>query len=134
IVETTGSTVSGTTAAAVTGTVNPSGLATNAWFEWGTSSSLATFSSTAPQSVGSGTTAVPISVDLTGLATSTTYYYRAAASNGVGTARGPVLNFNTRASRLSLHVANYNTPSITVYAAGASGNATPTATIACSVI
>jgi CubicO group peptidase (beta-lactamase class C family) len=50
----TGVTTSG---AMLNGSVNPNGLTTTAWFEWGTSPTLATFTATASQAVGSGTTA-----------------------------------------------------------------------------
>ncbi len=51
-------TISGAT---VNGGVNPNGQATTAWFEWGTSPALATFSVTSNQSVGSGTTSQAVS-------------------------------------------------------------------------
>lgn len=93
-VETTGSTVPSINAT-VRGTINPNGSATYAWFEWGTSSDTATFSATARQSLGSGTTGVPISAPLLGLRPVTTHYYRAAASNSAGTTRGAILKFTT---------------------------------------
>src|SRR5204862_259747 len=57
------------------GGVIPGGLVTTAWFEWGTGSNLAIFTSTPPQSAGSGTVAVPISAGLSALSYGTTYYY-----------------------------------------------------------
>ncbi|HAL57383.1 MAG TPA: hypothetical protein DCP63_13180, partial [Bacteroidetes bacterium] len=42
------------TSGTLNGSVNPSGSTTTAWFEWGTSSSLATSSATSSQSIGSG--------------------------------------------------------------------------------
>ncbi len=80
------------------GNVNPNGTATTAWFEWGTSSTLATYSSTTSQSVGSGTNPVIISANLTGLAQNTTYYYRAVGQNSAGTQRDGILNFTTLTS------------------------------------
>src|SRR5579859_2944122 len=73
--------------ATLTGSVNPNGTATTVWFEWGTSSTLVTFKSTAGQALGSGTSAVSVSFGLGGLQSNTTYYYRLAASNGVQTVR-----------------------------------------------
>jgi alpha-tubulin suppressor-like RCC1 family protein len=83
------------TSATLNGAVNPNGSTTTAWFEWGTSPSLPTFTSTPPQSVGFGTTAVPVTAVLTGLGGSSAYYYRAAASNRAGTSKGSILSFAT---------------------------------------
>ena len=83
----------GVTGATLNGSVIPNGLATNAWFEWGTDSTLASFSTTGTQAVGSGTTSQAINQALTGLTTGTAYYYRVAASNGAGTSKGNVLSF-----------------------------------------
>ena len=71
----------GATTATLNGSVTPNGLATNAWFEYGTDPSLASSISTSTQAVGSGTTSQPVNAGLTGLSTGTTYYYRVAASN-----------------------------------------------------
>ena len=68
--------------------MNPNGAATTAWFEWGTSPTLATFSSTASQSLGSGTTSQAVTAALSGLTSGTTYYFRVAASNSAGTVEG----------------------------------------------
>ncbi len=83
----------GATGATLNGSVIPNGLATNAWFEWGTDSTLAGYSTTVTQAVGSGTTSQTIHQALTGLATGTIYYYRVAASNGSGTSKGDILSF-----------------------------------------
>src|ERR1041385_3478299 len=77
------------------GSVNPNGAATTAWFEYGTNSTLSTFNSTATQSIGSGTSAVTVSANLSGLSASTTYYYRAAAQNSAGTQRDGIMSFTT---------------------------------------
>ncbi len=91
---------SGTTANSTlaNGTVNPNGSACTAWFEWGTSSSLVTYTTTGSQSIGSGTTATAVSSSVTGLAASTTYYYRTAGQNGAGTQKGGIMSFTTAAS------------------------------------
>src|SRR4030042_6981700 len=86
----TGITTSGAT---LNGSVNPNGLSTTAWFEWGTDPTLTFFSNTPTQSVGSGTTSQSVSAALTGLSTGTTYYYRVAASNSSGTTKGSILSF-----------------------------------------
>ena len=81
--------------ATVNGGVNPNGVATSAWFEWGTSPTLAAFSATSNQSLGSGTTSQAVSAALSGLSSGTTYYFRVAASNASGTMKGSILSFGT---------------------------------------
>ncbi len=93
----------GTTGATLNGSVNPNGLATDAWFEWGTSSSLATFDTTSIQALGAGTSSQPVMATLSGLSSATTYYYRVAASNSTGPAKGSIESFTT-ASSLSFGV------------------------------
>ncbi|MBP2674718.1 MAG: hypothetical protein H6Q84_1558, partial [Deltaproteobacteria bacterium] len=83
----------GSNTATLNGTVTPNGLATQAWFEWGTSSTLSTYDTTSSQDVGSGTSSQPVTAGLTGLAGGTTYYFRIAASNGAGTSRGDISSF-----------------------------------------
>jgi len=75
------------------GSVIPNGLATEAWFEWGTNSSLSSYNSTPVQSVGSGTTPQQVTYALTGLSSGMTYYYRIAASNASGTSKGNIASF-----------------------------------------
>ncbi|KKW16960.1 MAG: FG-GAP repeat protein [Candidatus Magasanikbacteria bacterium GW2011_GWA2_50_22] len=83
------------TSAELNGSANPNGSATIAYFEWGTSSALATFSTTTLQSIGSGTDAVLVTANLAGLGAGTTYYYRAVGQNSAGTQRGSILSFTT---------------------------------------
>jgi len=73
-------------AATLNGTVNPTGTATTAWFEWGTSTSYE--NSTTVVDVGSGSNAIPMDATLTGLVQNLTYHYRVAASNSLGSAYG----------------------------------------------
>ncbi len=73
-------------AVTLNGTVYPSGFETTAWFEWGISTGYV--SSTEPQSVGYGTSAVAVNGALSGLTPGRIYHYRAVASNSVGVARG----------------------------------------------
>ncbi len=79
--------------AVVNGNVNPNGSATQAWFEWGTDPTLSTFATTAPFGVGAGTGPITVAELVEPLTPGTTYYYRIAASNAVGTARGVILSF-----------------------------------------
>jgi hypothetical protein len=83
------------TSAMLRGSVNPNGSATITYYEWGTSSALATFSTTTSQSIGSGTDAVSVTANLAGLSAGTTYYYRAVGQNSAGTQRGSILSFAT---------------------------------------
>jgi len=76
----------------VTGTVNPMGGVTSAWFDYGTSSAygLSVSVSSAP---GSGTAPVSVSATLSGLSCGTTYHFRIVASNSSGTVTGTDATF-----------------------------------------
>lgn len=77
------------------GYVNPNGSSAEAWFEWGTNSSLSGASATPRQSVGSGSSTVPFSEDISGLQPDTRYYYRAVAGNALETVYGDVETLRT---------------------------------------
>jgi uncharacterized delta-60 repeat protein len=68
------------TAATLNGSVNPRGVITWAWFEYGLTTSYG--NGTSMQSAGYGTTATPLSAALTELTPNTTYHYRIGAHNG----------------------------------------------------
>jgi hypothetical protein len=72
--------------ATVSGSVDPNGLATSWFVEYGTSTSYGSHTATA--SAGSGTVAVAVSATLTSLKAGTTYHYRLVATSSAGTARG----------------------------------------------
>jgi hypothetical protein len=74
------------TTATATGTVNPNGLATSWYFEYGTTTAYG--KRTPTRSAGSGTQNVPVTEALTGLTPGTTYHYRLVATNRDGTSRG----------------------------------------------
>lgn len=74
---TTGSAVVNGASATLAGSVNPNGLLTSYYFEFGTTTAYGT--QTAPQSAGSGTSAVSVTSSLSGLAADTTYHYRLVA-------------------------------------------------------
>jgi hypothetical protein len=93
----------GATGATLNGSVIPNGLATDAWFEWGTSPSLVTFNTTSAQALAAGTNPQSVMETLPGLSPGTTYYYRVAASNATGSANGSIESFPT-ASPLSFRV------------------------------
>ncbi len=111
--------------ATVNGGVNPNGQATTAWFEWGTSPTLATFSATSNQSLGSGTTSQAVSAALSGLTPGTTYYFRAAASNASGTTKGTILSFTTTIPLLPPAATTNAAASITISGATVSGGVNP---------
>ncbi|MBI4713330.1 MAG: DUF2341 domain-containing protein [Planctomycetes bacterium] len=82
--------------ARLNGTVsNPFGLETSGWFEWGAVTPYT--NATAHQYLGfySAAEPLPLSVDLTGLTISTTYYCRIVAQNPAGTKYGQDLSFST---------------------------------------
>ena len=83
----------GATTATVLGTVNPNGVATTAYFTYGTTSSET--SHTANITVGSGTANVNVSSSLSGLAPGTTYFYSVVAASSAGTAKGVEGTFTT---------------------------------------
>jgi phosphodiesterase/alkaline phosphatase D-like protein len=88
----------GVSTATLRGTVNPNGLAATAWFEYGTSSTLSSYSSTSSQSVGSDTSSQTITAALSGLSSGTRYYFRIAASNSAGTQKGSIYSLTTSSS------------------------------------
>ncbi|MFH0991063.1 MAG: FG-GAP-like repeat-containing protein [bacterium] len=81
--------------ASLNGTINPNGSTTTAYFEWGTSSALASYSTTQSQSIGSGTSAITFSASLSSLTLSTNYYFRAVGQNSAGTQKGSIISFVT---------------------------------------
>ena len=105
--------------ATVSGTVNPNGQSTTYSFQYGTTTSYG--SATSSQVAGSGNTAVNVSATLTGLSPGTTYHYRITATNAAGTAYGSDLTFTTvmtvQQSDASRAVATYNAMQQYFYAA-----------------
>jgi len=81
--------------ATISGVVNSNGEAINAWFEWGTDSTLSMNISTAQINIPFGSAATTINEVLVSLSTGTVYYYRVVAVNNVGTSNGEILSFQT---------------------------------------
>lgn len=79
--------------ATVKGTVDPNGGETTAYFEYGTSTSYG--SKTAEVNLGSGSTLLETSKEITGLSANTVYHYRIVAKNPSGTSQGVDFTFNT---------------------------------------
>lgn len=111
------------TAATLNGSVDPNGSTAKGWFEWGASPTLATYEAGPLLSLGSGSTAVPISIGVGGFNPGTTYYFRAAGSNAFGTRRGNILSFRTGA------VPSLRVNSITVTEKNTGSNATAVFTV-----
>ena len=105
-----------TTSATVDGTVNPSGVATNYNFQYGTTSGYGHTTST--HSAGAGTSATAVSATLSGLAQGTTYHYRVVAVSAGGTVAGHDVAFTTA-----------KTPSPSVATGAATAVTTTTATL-----
>jgi hypothetical protein len=88
--------------ATLNGSANPGGASATGYFRYAQSSPGAcddSFGTRAPaaggSALGSGTSSNLFSVDVTGLAAGTTYYYCAIASNAAGTSFGAVGSFTT---------------------------------------
>ncbi|MFI5175538.1 MAG: FG-GAP-like repeat-containing protein, partial [Terriglobia bacterium] len=80
------------------GTVNPNGLATTAYLQWGTTSSYG--NDTPSQSIGNGAGNINVTANLTGLSANQTYHYRVVATNSGGTTNGGDVAFTTSAASL----------------------------------
>jgi fructose-specific component phosphotransferase system IIB-like protein len=84
-------------AAIIRGTVNTHGHPTSYQFQYGTTPSYA--DTTTSQAAGTGTNALHISANLSGLTAATTYHYRVVASNAFGTTTGSDQTFTTLISQ-----------------------------------
>jgi concanavalin A-like lectin/glucanase superfamily protein/VCBS repeat protein/cadherin-like protein len=74
------------TGAVLQAQVNPNGAATTAWFQWGLTTAYG--NSTAPLSLGTNVSFLPVNSALTGLIAGSFYHYRIVASNSAGTTLG----------------------------------------------
>jgi hypothetical protein len=88
--------------ATLNSTVNPNGLDTSCYFEYGTTISYG--SATATQMLGSGTSNISVSEDITGLDANTTHHYRLVATNSAGTTYGTDESFLTSMTQLPTHL------------------------------
>jgi hypothetical protein len=84
------------TTATLPGTVNPEGLETSYYYQYGTTTS---YGGNAPSiqgvSAGSGLAAVPAPIGIGGLVPATTYHYRLVATSADGTTASPDMTFTT---------------------------------------
>jgi hypothetical protein len=89
--------------ATLTGQVNPRGLSTTYFFEYGTTTAYG--ARTTPTAAGQGTTAAATAAPVAGLAPATRYHFRLVAQNASGVARGGDRTFRTAAQPLALALA-----------------------------
>jgi hypothetical protein len=80
--------------ATLNGTINPNGLSTLAWLEWGTNAGSYA-QQTAPVALGNSFTNLALSSNLSGLTPGVIYHCRVAASNAVGIVRGGDVRFGS---------------------------------------
>jgi hypothetical protein len=95
----TGSASASTNSATLYGTVNPNGSDTHYYFEYGTSNTLSSYTSTGTQDLGSGTSAQGINANTGSLSAGTQYYFRVVAYNSYGTTPGSILSFSTTSAQ-----------------------------------
>lgn len=79
--------------ATLNGTVNPNGVSTTAYFQYGITSTYG--NTTTSQGVGFGTTAINVSQVIAGLGTNASYHFRIVATNSRGTTYGADNTFTT---------------------------------------
>jgi hypothetical protein len=84
------------TTATLNGDANPNGASTDCHFDWGQTTRYG--NTTATQDIGSGSSNVPVSANLTGLSPSTTYNFRLSCTNSAGTTNGANAQFTTNAT------------------------------------
>jgi trimeric autotransporter adhesin len=112
----------GATTATLNGTVNPNGLATTARFHYGTTTAYG--SQTDIINIPAGSSAVPVSANISGLTPNETYHFRLVANNSNGEGTGADVSF----------VTSDNPPSApSVVTTAASGITTTSATLNGSV-
>jgi alpha-tubulin suppressor-like RCC1 family protein len=83
----------GQTSTIVSAPVNPNGVTTTAYFEYGITTDYG--STSAPQSLGAGTTTVTLTATMNSLMCGATYHYRAVATDSGGTTAGADGTFTT---------------------------------------
>ena len=93
VVTTTEATNINTKSAALGGTVNPNGLDTTYYFEWGLTITYG--NTTSVQNAGSGTGNVNAPSNASGLSDNTLYHFRLVAANAMGTSYGLDQSFTT---------------------------------------
>ena len=117
-----GSEANGETAT-LNGVVNPNGLSTTYQFEYGTAAGVYTHTVPVPaESVGSGTSGIPVSYTITGLTRGTKYYFRLTATNAGGKTNGAEHSFLTNSAPLATTL---EASAITIHGATLNGTVAP---------
>lgn len=113
------------TTATLPGTVNPEGLETSYYYQYGSSTSYGGNAPAIPgKSVGFEPGAVPATIGISGLVPATTYHYRLAATNADGTTFSPDQTFTT-APPTAPTVSTGEASSITLTTATVAGTINP---------
>jgi hypothetical protein len=81
-----------TSSATLNGSLDPHGLTTSVYFQYGATTS---YGHTTPMHSQTGNTYRNIAANISGLATHTTYHFRIVATNSAGTRMGSDRTFNT---------------------------------------
>ena len=81
------------TEATLSGTVNPNGVSTAVSFCYGTTPTLSGCTAVSGGTLSASRSASAVSVDVTGLAPSTVYYFQVLATNSLGSAAGSTVTF-----------------------------------------
>jgi alpha-amylase len=111
------------TTATLATSVQPNGAGTTVSFEYGPTSAYGT--STASQSIGSGTASVDVTANLSGLTPGLTYNFRVVAANSAGTTFGPNTTFTTTSSGPQLSVTTFGPSFVTTNGASLNGRINP---------
>jgi hypothetical protein len=83
------------TGATLSGTVNPDGLATSWWFQWGTTTNYGNAIPVPVATLPPSTGPQPVGIPLPGLSPATQYHFRVAAANSAGLSYGSDNVFST---------------------------------------
>ena len=121
-VTTNDATVNSAYSATLHGIVNPKGLTTTAWFEYGTTTSLG--NSTPTTYLDDSFTNFPIQRTIDNLQPNTKYYFRACASNSMGQTQGSIKYFWTDAGGAPI-ATSFEATNITTNSAKLSGRVNP---------
>lgn len=81
--------------AVLNGTLEPGGVSADIWFEYGTDPSLSAPQMTPYSTAGPAGSPLPFQVQIRGLGSYRTYYFRVAARNRFGISRGEIASFPT---------------------------------------
>jgi len=121
-VVTTGSAGSvGSSSATLNGTVMPNKSSTSYYFEYGTTTTYGSVTSSAD--AGSGASDVPVSADISGLDPESTYHFRIVATNSFGTSFGLDSSFDTLLISYDLTVDVVGSGTVTLNPPGGTYNA-----------